>query len=84
MRVQVPFESASPKPEEYWSASSETGIRLPLGKSGADRLQYLDLGQGTTQHALIAGKTGSGKSNLFHVIITNASLCTARAKSSST
>ncbi|MGD0092204.1 MAG: FtsK/SpoIIIE domain-containing protein, partial [Planctomycetota bacterium] len=74
MRVQVPFESAAPKVEEYWSQSSITSIRLPLGKSGADRLQYLELGKNVSQHALIAGKTGSGKSNLFHVIITNASL----------
>jgi DNA segregation ATPase FtsK/SpoIIIE-like protein len=34
----------------------------------------LSLGKGTRQHALIAGKTGSGKSTLFHVIITNLSL----------
>jgi hypothetical protein len=32
------------------------------------------LGKGTRQHALIAGKTGSGKSTLFHVIITNLAL----------
>jgi len=38
---------------------------------GATKLQYLALGKGTRQHALIAGKTGSGKSTLFHVIITN-------------
>lgn len=73
-RVEVPFEAAAPKREEYWSSSSQFGLRLPLGKSGADRLQYLELGKGTSQHVLIAGKTGSGKSNLFHVIITNAAL----------
>ena len=28
----------------------------------------------TCQHALIAGKTGSGKSTLFHVMITNLAL----------
>lgn len=74
VRVEVPFEAAAPKPGEYWGSSAELGIRLPLGKTGADRLQYLELGRGTAQHALIAGKTGSGKSNLFHVIITNAAL----------
>ena len=73
-RVQVPFDAAAPKPREYWSSSAEQGVRLPLGKAGADRLQYLHLGRGTAQHALIAGKTGSGKSNLFHTIITNAAL----------
>ena len=73
-RVQVPFDAVAPKPGEYWSSSSESGIRLPLGKAGADRLQYLHLGKGTAQHAMIAGKTGSGKSNLFHVILTNAAM----------
>jgi hypothetical protein len=71
-RVQVPFEVVLPKPEQYWSSTSELNVRVPLGKSGADRLQHLELGRGTQQHALIAGKTGSGKSNLFHVVITNA------------
>jgi len=73
-RVEVPFETAAPKAEAYWSHSSQFGFSLPLGKSGADRLQYLELGKGTSQHVLIAGKTGSGKSNLFHVIISNAAL----------
>src|SRR5262249_42050970 len=34
----------------------------------------LSLGKGTRQHVLIAGKTGSGKSTLFHVLITNTAL----------
>ncbi len=34
--------------------------RLPLGRAGATKLQFLRLGQGTSQHVLIAGKTGSG------------------------
>ncbi len=37
-------------------------------------MQYLKLGQGTSQHVLIAGKTGSGKSTLLHALITNLSL----------
>ncbi len=71
-RVQVPFEVVLPKPEAIWSSRSDLSVRVPLGKSGADRLQHLELGRGTAQHALIAGKTGSGKSNLFHVVVTNA------------
>src|SRR6185436_15694474 len=50
-RVQVPFGVICPKPEKYWSCTSEGGVRLPLGKTGADRLQYLDIGKGTAQHA---------------------------------
>jgi hypothetical protein len=74
VRVEVPFDAAAPKDGAFWSLSADNGIRLPLGKAGADRMQCLELGRGTAQHALIAGKTGSGKSNLFHVIITNAAL----------
>ena len=70
-RVEVPYDVISPKPEQVWSVTAEKGIRVPLGRAGADRLQYLDLGKGTAQHALIAGRTGSGKSTLFHVMITN-------------
>ncbi|MHC4199360.1 MAG: AAA family ATPase, partial [Planctomycetota bacterium] len=70
-RVEVPFASAAPGKKKLWSLSSETGIRVPVGRAGADRLQHLDLGRGTAQHSLIGGRTGSGKSTLFHVMITN-------------
>jgi hypothetical protein len=70
-RVEVPYEVVAPKDDQWWSQSTERGIRVPLGRAGADRLQHLDLGRGTAQHALIAGRTGSGKSTLFHVMITN-------------
>ncbi|HRQ91109.1 MAG TPA: FtsK/SpoIIIE domain-containing protein, partial [Bacteroidia bacterium] len=49
-------------------------LRVPIGRSGATKLQYLALGKGTCQHALIAGKTGSGKSTLFHIIVSNLAL----------
>ena len=38
-------------------------------------MQELELGaRGTAHHALVAGKTGSGKSTLMHTIITNLAL----------
>ncbi len=73
-RVELAFETVAPKTDRLWSESAEGGVRIPLGRASADRLQYLDLGRGTAQHALIAGKTGSGKSTLFHVMVTNAAL----------
>ena len=48
---------------------------MPLGRAGATKRQHLKLGQGTSQHVLIAGKTGSGKSTLLHALITNLALC---------
>ncbi len=73
-RVELAFEAAAPPAESLWSRSSEKTITVPIGRSGATRLQELELGRGTAQHALIAGKTGSGKSTLFHVAITNTAL----------
>ncbi|MFM8640469.1 MAG: FtsK/SpoIIIE domain-containing protein [Planctomycetota bacterium] len=73
-RIEVPFSSVAPRAEERWSLSSARSFRVPLGRSGANRLQYLALGEGTSQHALIAGKTGSGKSSLLNAMIVNTAL----------
>ncbi|HMP82127.1 MAG TPA: FtsK/SpoIIIE domain-containing protein [Verrucomicrobiota bacterium] len=73
-RVEMPFVEVAPDDNEIWSLDTTTELRVPVGRTGATKLQYLALGQGTRQHGLIAGKTGSGKSTLFHVIVTNLSL----------
>ena len=73
-RVEVPFSVIAPKQNEIWSKSTSDKVAIPLGRSGATKLQNLTLGRGTAQHALIAGKTGSGKSTLLHVLVTNLAL----------
>ncbi|CAN5678174.1 hypothetical protein BH11VER1_BH11VER1_16260 [soil metagenome] len=73
-RVQVPFSQITPKPEELWTNDSTNELRIAIGRTGATKHQVLAIGKGTRQHALFAGKTGSGKSTLFHVIITNLAL----------
>ncbi|HEV3143448.1 MAG TPA: FtsK/SpoIIIE domain-containing protein [Gemmataceae bacterium] len=73
-RVEVPFDFVAPKPEQVWRADSRQGINVPIGRAGATKAQVLQLGKGTAQHGLIAGKTGSGKSTLLHAIITNMAL----------
>jgi len=73
-RVEVPFGTIAPSENEQWSEDSTFGIKVSIGRAGAKRLQYLQLGKGVNQHILIAGKTGSGKSTLLHVIITNLAL----------
>ncbi|MBM3847388.1 MAG: ATP-binding protein, partial [Verrucomicrobia bacterium] len=70
-RVEVPFSQITPPSDQRWTLDTSEELRAPLGRTGATKLQYLALGKGTRQHALIAGKTGSGKSTLFHVIISN-------------
>jgi len=73
-RVEVPFETVAPDDAHIWTEETTQLLRVPIGRSGATKFQYLEIGAGTRQHALIAGKTGSGKSTLFHVIITNLAL----------
>jgi DNA segregation ATPase FtsK/SpoIIIE, S-DNA-T family len=73
-KVEVPFEFVAPSPENVWKSDSRKGISVPIGRSGATKRQFMQLGQGTAQHALIAGKTGSGKSTFLHALITNLAL----------
>ncbi len=73
-RVEVPFPQIAPAPAEIWSEDSTSELRVPIGLAGPAKWQYFALGKGTRQHALIAGKTGSGKSTLFHILITNLAL----------
>jgi hypothetical protein len=70
-RVEVPFSFIAPTPEDTWKSDSRRGITVPLGRAGAVRKLSLRLGQGTSQHVLVAGKTGSGKSTLWHALIVN-------------
>ena len=70
------------RPEKWWTVagpgsalqSAAHALEIPLGPTGAQKLQRLVLGKGTAHHVLIAGRTGSGKSNLLHVIITTLAL----------
>jgi len=73
-RVEVPFAQIAPAAAGVWTEETTKELRVPIGRSGATKLQYLAIGRDTRQHALIAGKTGSGKSTLFHIIITNLAL----------
>lgn len=73
-RVEVSFSRISPRTDEIWSHSTADGIDLPIGRAGAARLQFMRLGRGTSQHVLVAGKTGSGKSTFLHILITNIAL----------
>ncbi|MEM7697694.1 MAG: FtsK/SpoIIIE domain-containing protein [Verrucomicrobiota bacterium] len=73
-RIEVPFSEVAPRDDQWWSRSTAKELVVPIGRTGASKLQSLALGKGTCQHALIAGKTGSGKSTLFHIIITNLAL----------
>jgi hypothetical protein len=74
MKVEVPFEQVAPAVDEYWSGDCAREFVVPIGRAGARRLQPVRLGKGTSQHLLVCGKTGSGKSTFLHALITNAAL----------
>jgi hypothetical protein len=78
MLVRVPFdkmlEAARLESDVWWRDSTRDGLEIPLGPITARKPQRLILGRGTWNHGLIVGRTGSGKSNLMHVIITAAAL----------
>ena len=73
-RVEVSFARVVPPRPDWWKAKTSAGLQVALGRAGARQLQYLSLGEGTAQHALVAGRTGAGKSNLMHVLITGLAL----------
>ena len=54
-RVEMPFAEVAPEDRELWSRETTTELRVAVGRTGATKLQYLLLGQGTRQHGLIAG-----------------------------
>jgi uncharacterized protein YukE len=85
MKVEVPFAKLLELSElsPWWEKTADdkkpkpsTGdaVEVPLGVVAARKVQPLVLGKGTWNHALIVGRTGSGKSNLMHIIITTAAL----------
>ena len=74
MRVEVPFEIVAPQADDIWKGDSGQELVVPIGRAGAMRLQSVRLGRGTSQHLLVCGKTGSGKSTFLHALVTNAAL----------
>jgi DNA segregation ATPase FtsK/SpoIIIE-like protein len=79
-RVEIPFRVAVERrviPEyRWWLPDQQTSeeVTVPLGQLRVAKYQYIQLGKGTAHHVLIVGTTGSGKTNLLHVLITGLSL----------
>ncbi len=68
------FSQIAPPPSHYWQARSRDGLAIPIGLDSTGAVHTLQLGQGVVHHALVGGVTGSGKSNLLHVLITQLAL----------
>jgi S-DNA-T family DNA segregation ATPase FtsK/SpoIIIE len=78
MKVEVPFAKllglAESGNDTWWQKSAARNLTAPLGPTGARKVQYMTLGEGLAHHVLMVGRTGSGKTNLMHVIITSLAL----------
>src|SRR5690606_34106420 len=78
MKVEVKFEkllsAAGLTTDTWWSGSSAAHLDVPLGFRSAGKVQFMTLGE-SAHHGLMVGRTGSGKTNLMHVMI--ASLVTS-------
>lgn len=60
----------STKPSTFWSKDSSTKIEANIGKVGRDPLLFTINNQ-IESHALLIGRSGSGKSNLLHILISD-------------
>ena len=73
--VDLSFKHIAIPIQERWRGDSSDGLRVPLGLNSAGEVHYFELGRKQpVQHALLGGITGSGKSNLLHVLITQLAL----------
>ncbi len=70
--VGIPFEKIAVPRETWWAGDSRRAVDVVVGRTGArDPLRvWLGSKDGrNSSHALVGGRTGSGKSTLFHVFI---------------
>ena len=59
---------------EFWQSNSVDGLKIPIGWDVNQEKVYFKIGfDDSEHHTLIGGRSGSGKSNLLHVIIQNIS-----------
>jgi S-DNA-T family DNA segregation ATPase FtsK/SpoIIIE len=61
-------------PGTWWVGETSRALIAPLGRTGANKVQCLNLGRDIAPHILVVGKTGSGKSTLLHTLITSIAL----------
>ena len=55
---------------DYWKHDAVQGIQVPIGWTADGEIVSFSIGGVQTEHhALLAGRSGSGKSNLLHVLI---------------
>jgi len=67
---QLDFGQFTPPLADWWSHSSQAGLSAPIGLDGGSHPLTLEVGpRREAYHALIGGRTGSGKTNFLHSLI---------------
>lgn len=69
--IKVPFTKYIAPQNEWWQEKAHKRFAVPIGRHALE-VQNLKFDNDDDNQALLIGKPGSGKSNLLHVIITNA------------
>jgi hypothetical protein len=70
--VRIPFSRFVPR--ALWAGDTVRGISVPIGRAGNDDQMFeLSVNDSSAHHAVVGGRTGSGKSILLKGLIT--SLC---------
>jgi len=55
---------------DYWRGNSIQGVRVPIGWTADGEIAFFSIGGVNTEHhVLLGGRSGTGKSNLLHVLI---------------
>ena len=68
------FASRETEPGKLVAEDHRKRYRSTARPARSDNIQSLILGERTAHHVIVVGRTGSGKSNLMHVIITSLAL----------
>lgn len=67
--TSLDFDELAIPDAQRWKGDSRSRLRAPIGRDSTGARHEIELGVGVLHHALVGGTTGSGKSNLLHVLL---------------
>lgn len=70
-KVEVPFDKFALPEGEWWKGDSRAGIKVPIGQIGSRKIQHFELDNALKSSALVIGRTGSGKTTMLQILLTN-------------
>lgn len=67
--TSIPFQRIATRKAHWWEGSGADGLEAVLGIDESGGICRISIGQGVTHHALVGGATGTGKTNLLHLLV---------------